>query len=74
MTKGNDRLVMGTPEWNERMRRHRHNGLHGQAECIRKFSERIFECDSVTEQTREIVLEIQLLVDKLRESLKTRVD
>lgn len=69
-----DRLKAGTPAWNDRQRRHRHNGFLGHTTMAQKNMDSIIDSPTATDEAKEIASQIRHDLYRLRMALKVRID
>lgn len=69
-----DKLKPGTKAWNDRQRRHRHNGFMGSTRMMQMQLQTILKADSVSEGTKYFAVKMLVLSVDLAEGLKTRID
>lgn len=51
-----------------------HNGLYGCVRMMQSFLDRIYLSSSTTQEAKDIAWEMNVLNERLKEALKTRID
>ena len=69
-----DRLKPGTPQFEARQRRWRHNGYLGSVAMARQAMIEISQGTTTTEESKALAVEIENLLDLLMPTLKHRKD
>jgi hypothetical protein len=74
MPKGVDPLKWGSPQYEARQRRHRHNGFLGTVSMAFQGMAAIRYASTTTQRAKELSDCIAALLGELQAELKTRID
>lgn len=69
-----DRMKPGTRQFNDRQRRHRHNGYMGCVVMMQTQLRAMIESDTTTHTTKAYARQMLAQSDYLKKSIKERVD